>query len=376
MWDISHGFASGIGVALARYNPNGSLDSTFDGDGKLTTAVTQGDAHSVVVQPDGQIVVAGIGNGHIALVRYLANGALDPTFDHDGQLFPSYAPNERAYALAFQPDGRLIEVGDHHLSRFFLDGALDRGGRQTLAFSQFKDNEQAFAAAAQPDGKLVLAGFVAQASDQFALARYTPDGRLDSTFDGDGRLTFGFGGDERARAVALQPDGKIVAVGSVSSPNAGDNLMLARFRTDGAFDCFNITDFNGGNDEGHAVAISPDQTIVVAGRVWSPSAGGYEIGVARYQSNCAIDRSFGSNGTTQVGFGSGDEDAQAVIVQPDGKIVLAGTVRDEIVLVRLTADGAQDLSFGSGGRVVTHIGLSDDAYALRRQADWQTDRWR
>lgn len=366
--------------ALARFLSNGSLDSTFDGDGKLTVQVGNASlARGVVIQPDGKIVAAGYGNGQFALARFNSSGALDSTFGGDGMVFTDFlsSRSEIAYALAMQPDGRLVAVGTDgdntslrgYLARYFPDGSLDAGGRQLVAFGLPIGDEEAYALAVQPDGKIVVAGYKEESSRQFALARLDSEGKLDPTFDGDGRLTFGFGGEERAQAVALQQDGHIVVAGYVSSPSQGDNFMIARFEPDGTFACFNVTDFAGGDDRVYGVAIQPDQKIVAAGLVHGGT--NFDFGIARYNTNCSIDRSFGDgDGELVIGFGGGDS-ARAVVVEPDGDIVVAGYASQDIALVRVTPAGQLDSTFGSGGKVVTDLGGFERANALARLANGQ-----
>lgn len=387
-WDTAHGVAvqpdgkivaagykSGVGFALARYLSNGSLDATFDGDGKLTTAITNAPyswANDVVIQPDGKIVAAGLGNNQFAILRYRSDGLLDTSFAGDGEQFADFGANVQfAEALALQPDGRLIAVGQKYLVRYFPDGSLDAGGRQLVAFGTPVAAEAAYALAMQMDGKIVTAGYKAESTDQFALARLKPDGTLDPTFDGDGLLTFGFGGDERAQSVAVGSDGNIVAAGYVTSPGSGKNFMIARFGPDGVFKCFNVTDFQDGDDQPYGVAIQPDQKIIVAGSVWNPTSASFHMGIARYNANCTLDTSFGAGGKTQPGSRPGYDIARALIVQPDGKIVMAGMDNNDLALVRLTDSGALDLSFGSGGRVVQDLGGDEAAYALTRLANGQ-----
>jgi uncharacterized delta-60 repeat protein len=161
--------------ALARYNPDGSLDATFSGDGKLTTgfAGTHAAAYALVMQPDGKLVAAGQSGGNFALARYNPDGSLDATFDGDGKVVTSLGGYGSALALILQSDGKLVAAG--------------------------------------------------YSSNNFALARYNLDGSLDTSFDGDGKLTTDFfGGTDEASALALQPDGKLVAAG-----RAGSGFALA-----------------------------------------------------------------------------------------------------------------------------------------------------
>ncbi|MGH2708705.1 MAG: delta-60 repeat domain-containing protein, partial [Actinomycetota bacterium] len=208
----------------------GDLDPSFDGDGMVTTTV--GGAHaarSVALQPDGKIVAAGEGfNGidrDFALARYNPDGALDTTFDGDGKLTRSVGPDyDEARSLALQPDGKIVAAGvagngadlDFALLRFRPDGALDTGfSRDGIVTTGFgAGHDVARSVALQPDGKIVAAGYsAAGAPRDFALARYHPGGALDTGFSGDGRVTVNIGDDDVAWGVVVQPGRKLVISG-------------------------------------------------------------------------------------------------------------------------------------------------------------------
>ena len=226
--------------ALARYLPNGTLDTTFGGDGRVTTDVGGGIAHAVALQPDGKIVVAGSSTGPLtgltdfALARYLPSGTLDTTFGGTGLVTTDFGGfDDIAIAVMLQPDGKIVVVGratsnpatghtDFALARYLPNGTLDTtfgdNGRVTTAF---EDHSTAVAVALQLDGKIVAIGEANNLSTgnrDFALARYHPNGTLDTTFDGDGRVTTEFERDAPAADLALQPDGKIVLAGGVGFP--------------------------------------------------------------------------------------------------------------------------------------------------------------
>jgi uncharacterized delta-60 repeat protein len=208
---------SGKGFGLTRYNPNGSLDFNFGGDGKVTTdfGASEDQATAVALQADDKIVVGGYAdagsNGDFAVARYLPDGSLDATL---------------------MPRSRAMEI--------------------TTDFGSVDDD--VYAGALQADGKIVALGFtgVTDAHD-FALARYMPNGDLDTSFSFDRKQTTNFGNDDEAFAVALQPDGKNL-VGGVAKVGATFDFALARYMTNGDPDnSFNgdgrlSTDFNGGLD--------------------------------------------------------------------------------------------------------------------------------
>jgi uncharacterized delta-60 repeat protein len=277
--------------ALARYNPDGTLDPTFNGTGKVLTdfsgSGSYDEAFDLATQSDGKIVVAGYspsGNGGFALARYNPDGTLDPTFNGTGKVLTDIGGF--AQALAIQPDGKIVAAGDS----------------------------------------------VASGNSDFALARYNPDGTLDPTFNGTGKVVTDFSTYDTAYDLAIQPDRKIVAAGSsCSCPSVSPDFALARYNTDGTLDpTFNgtgkvLTDFSGSGseDSGRALAIQRDGKIVVAGPSL-PSGQDYtDFALARYTSRGRLDRRFGASGKvlTDLLFRA---TAHAVAIQSDGKIVAAG----------------------------------------------------
>ena len=210
--------------ALARYNPDGTLDATFSGDGKRTTNFADDTAHDIALQPDGKIVVGGSASGDFALVRYDQDGHLDPTFSGDGRATVGFTDAQAGgRAIAIQPGGRIVAAGgtsgDFALARFDPNGSLDTtfggDGVVTTDFGETDRYGRGVAAASDvvfEAGRLLAAGY---ANDGFALARYELDGDLDPGFSGDGMLTTDMGHEyARASSIAVQPDGRIVVGGS------------------------------------------------------------------------------------------------------------------------------------------------------------------
>src|SRR6185295_3344879 len=317
---------------LARYNPDGSLDAGFSGDGKQMTRFGVVDqANGVALQSDGKIIAVG-GSGvtrpsDFGLARYNPNGSLDTSFSGDGRQTTPFGPfDDQAFGVALQSDGKSVAVGevggDFGLARHNPDGSLDASfsgdGRQTTDFGGF---DRATGVAVQGDGKIVAAGFAA--GDDFALARYNPNGTLDTSFSGDGKQTTDFGGVDFAAGVALQGDGKIVAVGQGT---AGGDFALARYNPNGSLDASfsgdgrQTTDF-GNCDFAAGVALQGDGKLVAVGQ---GTAGG-DFALARYNPNGSLDTSFSGDGrqTTDFVFGATDG-ARGVALQGDGKIVAVG----------------------------------------------------
>jgi uncharacterized delta-60 repeat protein len=244
-----------MGGALARYLSNGTLDTTFGGGGLVTIDFVGFFAYAVALQPDGKIVVAGhaqvfFGDQDFALARYNSNGTLDTTFS-GGQVATDFGQTQdRATGIALQPDGKIVAAGfaesplhrGFALARYNSNGTLDAtfssDGRVTTDFGSTGGISVAYlnGVALQPDGKVVGAGFTdpSPGERQFALARYRSDGTLDTTFGVDGRVTtdIGDGDTDIAWAILLQPDGKIVAAGQANTiSDDGGDFALVRYES-------------------------------------------------------------------------------------------------------------------------------------------------
>src|SRR6185295_10413131 len=231
--------------------------------------------------------------------------------------------------------------------------------------------------AIQPDGKIVVAGFAQLAGNGgnprvFALARYTRDGSPDPGFGSGGTLTTNFGGNfAAASAIMLQPDGKIVVAGTVDFnpdvPGSGLDFALARYNASGTLDgSFGkggkvVFDFFGSFDQANAAVLQPDGKIIVAGSASYDSAN-RDIGfaLARFNADGSIDFGFGTGGKQITDFFGAGAKANGVVLQPDGKFVVAGTASDsatrpvatDVGVARYNSDGSLDPAFGSGGQTV------------------------
>jgi uncharacterized delta-60 repeat protein len=336
--------------ALVRYKPNGSLDTSFNGTGKVTTTIGSGSdiADALVLQPDGRLAAAGESyNGSdwdFALARYNPDGSLDTSFKGTGKVTTAIGSGEDvAYSLALQPDGKLVAAGDTSdngsnfefaLARYNPGGSLDTSfngtGKVTTAIGIGPTYDQAFALVLQPNGRLVVAGRSYNGSNfDFALARYNPNGSLDTSFNGTGRVTTAMGpGDDLARALVLQPDGKLVAAG-LSRRHTRNRLALARYNPNGSLDAsFNgtgkvITAIGPTKDAGaFALVLQPDGRLAAAGTSWNGS--NFDFALVRFNPNGSLDVSFNGTGKVTTAFGPGDDGASGLVLQPDGKLVAAG----------------------------------------------------
>ena len=383
----------------------GSLDTSFDTDGKLTTAFGTGndEATAIALQSDGKIVAAGhsrIGTNKVfALTRYNTDGSLDTSFDTDGKVTTAIGTREDfSYAIAIQSDGKIVAAGTSWngtvyvfaLARYHTDGSLDTSfdtdGKLTTAIGTSHD--EALAIALQSDDKIVVAGFSFNgANNDFALARYSTDGSLDTSFDTDGKLTTAIGtSGDVARAIAIQSDGKIVLAGtSDNGINTGYDMALARYNTDGSLDISSFgvngkrtAGFGIDNDDvARAIAIQSDGKIVLAGT--SDSGNSPIFALVRYHTNGYPDTSFDTDGQLTTAFGTDHGIARAIAIQSDGKIVAAGyaytgdpwkITNSVFALARYNTNGSLDTSFDTDGKRTTAIGTGYDyANAIAIQPD-------
>jgi uncharacterized delta-60 repeat protein len=296
--------------ALVRYDADGTLDTTFGGDGTVTTAFpskTQlpDGAVAVAIQPDGKIVAAGFANGNcscvrFALARYDADGALDTTFGNDGKTTTHFKGGADAQAMALAPEGSILVVGgnvpdvdEFEVARYTPDGVVDPsfGGDGKVTTDMGLGEESATGVAIQNDGSIVVVGYTDLPHEggetfgpsKFALARYAADGTLDASFGTAGRVLTAFSTDAMPRAIAVQNDGGILVAGEVGG--RGGRFALARYASDGSLDAtFGgdgevVTNFTRDEDAAYALALPNDQRIVAAG-----TAGGHggRFALARY----------------------------------------------------------------------------------------------
>ena len=327
---------SSSSLALARYNNDGTLDLSFNGTGILVMpdSLNLNGAAAVAVQPDGKIVIAGSG---WAIVRLNSDGSLDTTFNGTGIVRTILAPGyATSHALALMTDGRIVVAGDYYdgssphfmAARYSSNGGLDTTFNGTGYVTTSYYGAETNGVAVQPDGKIVLAG---QADTIFAALRYTATGSLDTTFGGTGIVTTIVGPNfDVARAVALQPDGKVVVAGeSFRGQTTSYDFAVLRYNPDGMLD----TSFSGDgiaitavgqfNDQAYAVVIQPDGKIVLGGHTDSWLGYTKSFGIVRYLPNGSLEPTFGSNGRATTLIETIDE-LYSVLIQPDGKIVAAG----------------------------------------------------
>jgi uncharacterized delta-60 repeat protein len=308
--------------ALARYNADGSLDTNFGSGGKVTTDFfgTGDQAWTVAVQTDGKIIVGGIatkpGNnsGDFALAQYNTNGSLDTSFGADGKVVTDFGQGDSLSGIAIQPDGKIVGAGftgtsspnsfDFALARYNADGTLDSsfgtGGKTTTDFFGF--NDDALAVKLARNGTIVVGGECLTGGgsnfDNFALARYKSNGTLDTGFGAGGKVTTDFDGHiDAANTLAIQSDDKIIAGGYAAIGSAANrDFALARYNLDGSLDTsFGAggkvtTDFSGRSDEASTLILQSDDQIVLAGTSYLPAPSAFAL--ARYTAGAIVAPGF------------------------------------------------------------------------------------
>ncbi len=317
---------------ITRYNIDGTLDNTFSSDGKVSIDFGGQDyLTDIAIQTDGKIVLVGSTSGtdeSFAIARLKANGTMDNSFNGNGKLIFDFSGNLSAdliSAVAIQSDGKIVVAGTANsafaVARFTTSGVVDssfgNNGKATAGFGVGTTSSSS-AIALQADGKIVVGGACYGTNIDFALCRYTVNGSLDNTFSLDGKTTTDVSGiPETIRAVAIQPDGKIVACGTSN----GADLALARYQPDGFLDLsFSgdgklLTDFNGNSETGECMVLQPDGKILVGG----VQNGGAAL--VRYNTDGSLDNTFDGDGLTTTSL---INKAADLALQADGRIVVAG----------------------------------------------------
>ena len=389
-------------VAVARYNPDGSPDTTFDVDGKSLQRLTLhgSEAAAVAVQPDGKVVVAASarsavsgGTSDLAIVRYALDGRLDTTFDNDGFALLNLDGEEFAVAVTVRPDGDVVAAATTYapeaLPRTVLVSLNPNGSRDTgfgtAGVATVPDADYYVARTrlvAQPDNKVVLNFRTSDVNAQVydvGLARFTAAGAPDPTFGTNGQFFIPHAGEDVPAGLVLQGDGKFLV--GIDQYSGGPDAVVARVTPGGALD----TTFAG---DGTAEIELPqwwnqmvDVVALPGGRAAAVGDTGVNAGVdfvlAGLTPAGTLDPAFKSDNAPpdRVGLSGSFND---VAVLADGRILAAGSNADlpgaiggdtDVYLARFLPDGSYDATFGNGGRVVADFGGLDSANRVALQTD-------
>jgi len=334
-------------ICIARYLPDGTLDASFNGTGysQHTFEAGTNSGRGLALQKDGRIVVAGTcptsggGTYQFCALRLNSDGTLDTSFNGTGKIVASLSLQNQGYATAIQADGKILIAGYCFVSinrfcllRFNSDGTPDTSfnGTGSVTTQLNSDNAFAYAMALQPDGKIVLAGSCTRATVDFCLARYLPDGSVDSSFNGTGQQTFVVGPNtDIINAIAIQPDGKIVVVGDCYTAGLVPNFCGARLLPNGLLDFsfqasgrFMQGVANTTESSARGLYLQPSGKFIVVGRCYNNTTDYFCAN--QYHSDGQLDLAVNGNGSILTPMTSGIDGATAIAVQADGKLLLAG----------------------------------------------------
>jgi uncharacterized delta-60 repeat protein len=375
-----------------------TLDPSFGNGGIVETYFGQyvdSKVHDMLLQPDGKIIVCGttyVNSFDFMMIRYLENGALDPSFGDNGKAFIDFDNlNNYGMAYALQTDGKIVVVGHSNtpnyesisIARINANGTIDTSFgengivRQTTGSYECYGNDVVI----QPDGKILVAGkgiYPPQGED-FFLARYLEDGSLDTTFDGDGKVENINDLSSGAQPViTLQNDGKILLSG-MGGVAGQQHYCTMRFLDNGALDNtfsddgIQLTLIPGDYNWPGNIIIQPDQKIVIAG--YSGPWQFEHFSIIRLDANGNLDGDFASAGVFTHSINQGLDLLNDVLIQPDGKILACGytiTPNDgyDFVAMRLNEDGSIDSGFGENGVLNQTFSFSESrAVAMAIQPD-------
>ncbi len=387
-----------VSLQISGWSQAGVLDQTFSGDGKVVSPVGSGDdqAFGVACQTNGKIVVVGrsaVGNASdFAIVRYNEDGSLDNSFSGDGKLLVDIAGGvDEARSVVILANGNILVAGfasvgnsiDFAIIELSSDGKLSSSfsGDGKASFDFTKTDDYCYSMLVS-NNRIYLAGTTTfNSQEEFALATLKMDGNLDPLFDGDGLLHIDVGpAPDFGTALAIQSDGKLVMTGYTGS-DFNTDVATIRLQSDGKLDpSFSqdgkqITDIGPNGERVYSVAIQKDQKIIVAGYTYNIT--GNDFAMVRFLPDGSLDKTFNMDGIVVQDIGKYFDEAYAMMLQSDGKIIATGEAAQaatdaDFGLARFTESGVLDKSFSGDGIVITPMvgGEKEDlAYAIAMQAD-------
>lgn len=323
------------------------------------------------MQPDGRVLLAGYcsngSNNDFCAARYNANGSLDTSWNGTGKVITPIGSNgDTAKAIALQSDGKVLLAGycfngsnfEFCAARYNASGALDTSWNGAgKVITSIDIDSYATATTVQPDGKVLLAGYCQNGSNvDFCAARYNANGTLDSSWNGTGKVITPIGsGADRANAIAVQSDGKVLLAGYCFNGSNYD-FCVARYNANGTLD----TSWNGTGK------------VLLAG--YCINGSNYDFCVARYNAGGVLDTSWNGTGKVVTSIGVAGDLASSIHVQTDDKVLLAGYCSNgsnsDFCAARYNADGSLDTTWNGTGLVITPVSSGEDnAYAMAAQPD-------
>ncbi len=380
-------------IRLAQFLPNGSPDRSFGGEGTVASGLgNYNDLRAIAIQPDGKIVAVGTGTfqmSTLGILRFLPNGMLDPQFGTAGRKhIVNDFTNQYRYELSdviILPNGKILIGGSYNdkatIWQFASNGDQDLSFYGTGMLQYDKPASKVSNMAVYPDGRIGFTGYLPHQVAQnmtYLFARLLPNGHPDYSL---ANASFIMGnaqsGMAEYQALAVQPDGKILAAGSSRKPNTEDyDIAIARYHTNGMLDQSfgtmgkQLVDISTG-DMAHAIALYPDGRIAIGGK--TSSGGQSDFVVVRLLANGMRDNSFDGDGVKTLDFAGANDIAYSVLVQPDGKIIASGSATEGgiagFALARFLQNGMPDVSFSADGKQVTMLGGSSAAIGAALQGN-------
>jgi uncharacterized delta-60 repeat protein len=361
----------------------GDLDSSFGKNGSVTYKLPEIPTYIIQrarIDKDGKIILAGsAGNGYLGffLLKINDNGLIDSSFGTNGYVFTKLdIRQERLFDLQLLNDGSMIAAGyadreednvysaDFALVRYSQDGRLDLSfGKNGYTFTDFdKYHDFGTSLVILKDNKIILSGYSGhEPTYDFAMARYMPDGSMDSSFGNEGKVKTDLGYNDFSNSMIVQPDGKIV-LGGYSIINGTSRFTLARYNSDGSLDStFGknglVTTAIRNYDVGVSLSYLNTNKLLMTGYTRTDTY--HQIALVRYNIDGLIDSSFGIDGFSVNHIGKGTDYSYDMTFQNDEKILVCGSSSDgdptDMILARYNTNGFLDSTFGDGGRVITNI---------------------
>lgn len=364
----------------------GMIDTGFGSSGHVTTDFGGNDLISapagIAIQADGKIVAAGQGSAGLdfLVARYGADGSLDPSFNGTGTVATNLVGTDRGYAVAIQPDGKILVGGragsKPAIVRYNDDGTLDTsfgsGGISVLNAVSSNQGDKFLDLAIQSDG-MIVGAVNGDFSNQLTVVRLTSGGGLDPGFSGDGiaDIDFQASATEFAHAVKIQADGKIVVVGRVThSPTDGSpDIALARLTSAGALDTGfgsggKVQTALGATEGANDVAFQSDGKIVIGSQSLVNDAA-----LLRYTTAGVLDPTFGVSGVATPGFGVNSAIFSIEVTTTDKIVAAMPYLSSDFSVAQFESDGTLDGSFGTSGIGSHDVGSNDFGFSLKLQSD-------
>lgn len=349
--------AGGADFIIVRLLVNGELDSSFGVGGVVRLDLGGKEkVFGLVIQKNGKIIVGGASRDFhksvLALARFTSNGDLDKAFGQGGVVKTAVGDQAEIHYLVLQPDSKILAVGFSSqkknrsivVARYHSDGKLDHAfGNNGLMTSLFSSQDFGYGMALHPDGKIIVAGSIQRSpgDDEAVLIRYHANGQLDPGFGTKGIVKINVGSSQDLfSSAALQPDGKILAAGFSMQPQNRSDLLVVRFHSNGSLDKtfsgkgWQLYDHQHGYDLAHAIAFSR-RKILVAGEISQRKTVSWKRRQSRFLFISILEDGTMER-TMPISFQeTGNQSAEAMAIQEDGKVVLVGYANKGLAITRL-----------------------------------------